>query len=159
VSLGGGYSKSTYSIGYSQTRKYGLGLSYNFTNFSSVEFYLSDQREDEYYGGFSDSKFHDRVFSLSWNQNLTDRRSLVQPYFKLGVAQLNRDNTVIDLYTLGRMQETSRDVLTLIGGLGLRILLFGSVSVRIDGTSYFTGEGLGSWSENFSVTYGLSYLF
>ena len=158
ASTGWNYQRSEYSANsYSWERRYGFSLGYNFGDQSVIEFAFQDSYTKNRIENFEDSTYHDQVYSVNWVQNILSREHIVQPYFKLGVGQLNREATVVD--SLNRSQVIEQDSLTAVIGVGMRIFLTKRFAIRGEGTSYLNGAKLRTWRDNFGLTAGVSLFF
>lgn len=157
-SAGLNYNKSTYSGGsYSWTRRLGGTVGYNFTDSSMVEVAYQQSYQRDHYQGFQDSSYNDRVYSVNLVWNVLGRTSQFQPYFKVGIGQLNREATVSD--SIGRSEFTQMDQLTGVIGAGLKLMLTRTFAIRFEGTSYLSGAKISTWQDNFGATFGVSLYY
>ena len=157
-SLGFNYSRSEYANeSFSYNRRLGGSVGYNFDDSSMVEFGYQNSFERNHYEGFEDSTYRDQVYSVNFVYNILGRSSVIQPYVKLGVGQLNRDSSIYD--SQGRSQIQHLDQVTGVIGAGLKLKLTTTLGVRIEGTSYLAGAKLGTWQDNFGATFGISYYY
>lgn len=158
VSSGWNYSRSEYSsTSYSWERRFGFSIGYNFGESSVIEASFQDSYSRNHFENFEDSTYHDQVYSVNWVQNILSKEHMFQPYFKLGVGQLNRQATVTD--SLSRSQQSEQDSLTAVLGAGMRIFLTKRFAVRLEGTSYLSGAKIRTWRDNFGLTAGVSIFF
>ncbi len=152
------YSQSKLSdISFEWERHWGASLGYFFFESSEIEFALQDILNRTMISGIEDFTYHDQISSVDWVQSLTSRRSILQPYFKLGVGMLQR--TVSGSF-LG--QDTTPEAyraLTVVMGAGLRIMVLRTLSLRAEATSYLDGGVLSTWQKNFSISGGASIRF
>lgn len=157
-SLGLSYNRSKYSgESYTWTRRWGLSAGFHVTSLTEIEFSLQDSVERNHIVNYEDTTYHDRIYSLSLVQNLLSRNFPVQPYFKVGIGQLNRD---ADGTYAGGARPTSRvDSLTGVLGLGLRLYLTPRFAIRGEATSYLTGGNIATYKDNIASTLGVSYFF
>ena len=158
-SLGGSFERSLYSeVSYSWTRTYGASLSYHFTAFSGIELSYQNSVERTEIEGYQDTTFTDKVYSASWVQSLTGRNTPIQPYFKLGVGQLNRDAT--GSYFDGLVVPATRtDSITGILAAGIRVFFTRGTAFRAEANSYLTNFSASSLGDNFKVNLGFSVYF
>jgi hypothetical protein len=156
ISTGLSYSRSNYSPrDYSWTRRWGASVGYNITETTQFEIAFQDVLDRTKIENYEDTTFRDRIYSANWVQGLTGRSTAIQPYFKLGIGQLNRDAS--GTYQGGFSRPPSKvDSLTGIIGAGMRIFFTRSIAVRMEGASYLTGGSIGTWKENFSINVGFS---
>lgn len=158
--LSGGLSinKTTYGEGsFSWTRRYVASVAYYLTERSSIEVAFQDSISRNNIPGIEETTFHDRVYSANWVQHITGKDFPVQPYFKLGIGQLNRDAT--GYYAGGGKPPQRFDSLTTIAGLGLKVYLTKSLALRGEATTYLTGARIKTWKDNAGATAGLSFFF
>lgn len=157
-SLGFNYSRSEYSGGsYSWSRRWGTSLGYNFSDSSSIELAFQDNFDRNHYANYEDSFYKDRVYSVNWVQNLFGKQYAIQPYFKLGVGQLNRKATIINI--LGQQQISEQNSVTGVIGMGTRIFLTKTFAIRLEGTSYLSGGRIKTWRDNLALSIGGSIYF
>ncbi len=160
IETSGGFSfnKTTYGDNsFSWTRRYTASFTYYFTEISSIELAYQDAYSRNKILGLEDTTFHDKVYSVNWVQHLTGRDFPVQPYFKVGIGQLNRNAT--GTYATGGSPPQSEDSLTAILGGGLKIYLTKTFGLRGEATSYLTGAKISTWKDNISATAGISIYF
>ncbi len=152
------YSRSFYSEdSFNWTKRLGLSLGYHFSDLSEVEFAFQDILERTVISGFEDTTFHDRIYSMSWVQNLLAKSAAIQPYFKLGVGQLNRDASG---NYLGFISPPARvDSITGVLGAGFRLYLTKTFAFRVEATSYLAKGSIRGWKNNVVVNFGLSLFF
>jgi hypothetical protein len=155
LSLGGNYRKSNYTDGnYSWTRTYGASFGYHFSEKSGIEFSYQDIVDRTRIEGYEDTTFHDEIYSASWIQELFDNKTAFQPYFKLGVGQLNREAT--GSYAGGGAPPKTVDQVTGVVGAGLRLYILRRLALRLEATSYLSGGAIGTWKDNISAQFGFS---
>lgn len=158
TSAGFSYNKTTYGDdSFSWSRRYTASIAYYFTEISSIELAYQDAFSRNQIAGLEDTSFHDKVYSVNWVQHLTGRDSVLQPYFKLGIGQLNRDAS--GTYSTGGSPPKSEDSVTAILGAGLKIYLTKGFGLRGEATTYLTGAKLSTWRDNISATAGISVYF
>jgi hypothetical protein len=158
ISAGGSYSRSQYSENsYTWSRKLGASVGYHFNDRSGFEFSFADSIDRTSISGFEDTTTHDKVYGVSWVQALTGKDYPIQPYFKLGVGQLNREAT--GSYALGASPPTIVDSVTGIGSLGIKIYLAKGFGIRAEFTTFLAGGSIGTWNDNISTTVGISVYF
>jgi len=154
ISAGFSFSRSNYSEGnYSWTRRYGGTVGYKFSSVSSIEFSAQETFDRTKILGYEDTVFIDKVYSINWIQNLFTL-SAVQPYFKIGAGQLNREAS--GTYSNGASPNPQTDSLTAVLGLGVRIYVTRNLAVRSEVTSYLTGGSIRTYKDNVGMTIGLS---
>ncbi len=156
ISTGLSYSRSNYNErDFSWTRRWGASFGYHLNEMTEFEIAFQDVVDRTKIENYEDTTFHDRIYSANWVQALTGRSTAVQPYFKLGIGQLNRDAAGTYQGGLSR-PPTSVDSLTGILGAGMRVFFTRSIAFRCEGTSYLTGGHIGTWRDNFSINFGFS---
>lgn len=157
VSLGFSFNQSNYSgSNYSWTRRWSASVGYYFTERSGIEISFQDVVDRTKIDGYGDTTFHDRVYSANWVQAITGKTSPLQPYFKVGLGQLDREAT--GSYINGSPNPL---VLSLTGvvAVGLRIYVTRSFALRVEGTSYLTGGDISTWQDNVGLNFGSSFYF
>jgi hypothetical protein len=158
LSLGASYNRTNFSAGnYSWTRRYGGSVAYHFWASSSIEWSYSHSTERTFIEGLQDTTFRDQVYSLNWVQSLAERGSVLQPYFKVGLGQLNRDGS--GSYAGGAEPPAFVDSLTGVLAAGLRVSITRGFGIRIEGTSYLQRFEISEWDRNAALTFGTSFYF
>lgn len=158
ASVGLSYNRSEYHGGsFSWNRRWGTSLGYNFSDSSQLEVSFQDVVDHSKFVDFEESNYHDRIYSANWVQSLFGKKYAIQPYFKVGIGQLNRRATVSD--TRGRTSESTVDSLTGVLGVGMRIHLTRTFAIRFEATSYLSGGHIDSWKDNIAATVGASIYF
>ncbi len=156
-SAGFSFSRSNYSEGnYSWTRRYGATLGYKFSPVSSLEFSVQEAIDRTKIVGYEDTVFTDNVYSVNWIQNLFTLAA-IQPYFKVGAGQLNREAS--GSYANGTSPNPQTDSLTAVLGLGTRIYVTREFAIRSEVTSYLTGGSIRTYKDNVGMTIGASLAF
>jgi len=151
ASAGLNYSRSKYAGGsYSWNRRLGGSLGYKFSD--SQKSY-----ERNHYEGFEDSTYEDQVYSVNFVWNILTKESMIQPYVKVGVGQLVRNASISNSSGQSQLQELQQ--LTGVIGAGFRFYLTKTTALRLEGTSYLSGAKLGTWKDNFGMTFGISLYF
>ena len=157
-SFGFSFNHSNYSDGnFSWNRRWMSGLGYYFTERSQIEFAIQDIVDRNRIVKYEDTTFHDQVFSVNWVQEIIGKSFPVQPYFKVGIGQLNRDAS--GKYSDGYVPPLHVDAVTGIIGAGVRVNLTRTFGIRTDATSYLSKGSIRSWKDNVSFTLGLSIYF
>lgn len=152
------YSRSEYSNNsFSWNRRLGGSVGYNFSDSSTIEVAYQKSYERNHYEGFEDSAYTDQVYSMNLVWNVLGRTSQVQPYFKVGIGQLNRDASIYD--SAGRSQIQHLDQVTGVLGAGLKLHLTKTFAIRMEGTSYLSGAKIDTWKNNFGATFGVSLYY
>jgi hypothetical protein len=158
TSAGYSYQNSAYSGGsYTTSASYSLSFGYYFTQDSEVQFSYQDTRNHEVVPNVQDLEYRDQVYSLNLMYHLAGEGSVIRPYFRFGVGQLNRDAT--GTYSGGYSPPGRLDQVTVIGGIGLKAKVSSHFGFKIEGTSYLTGGSLATWKDNFNCSIGGSYYF
>jgi hypothetical protein len=158
VSLQGSYSRSNYSeTSYQWTRTWVASVGYNFGMTTGIEFEYRSSTVRTFVEHLQDTTFHDQVYSLNLMVGILSAQSSVQPYFKVGIGQLNRDAE--GTYSGGGRPPAIYDSLTVVLGVGTKIFFSRKFSVTFEGTSYLSGGNIGSWKDNFAFSTGLSVYF
>ncbi len=157
-SIGFNYTKSQYpNDSYSFERRYGFSFGYGFSDSSTVEFSYQKSFTRNHITGFEDSTFEDTVLSVNWLQYIFGKQYVFQPYFKIGVGQLNRDASSTN--GSGQVQEFKQDSVTGVIGVGFRYYLTKTFAIRTELTSYLSGGHLGSYKDNIAASFGISMVF
>ena len=158
ISLGFSYSHSNYSDdNYSWSRRWGASVGYHITELTEIEAAFQDIWERTKITNYEDTTFHDQIYSANIVQALLGKEYAVQPYFKAGVGQLNREAT--GTYAGGASPPAILDSVTVILGLGLRVFLTRTIAIRTELTSYLTGGKISSYQDNLNFTVGASFFF
>lgn len=157
-SAGFNYSRSEYAnASYSWEKRYGLSFGYGFSDSSTVEFSYQKSFTRNHITGFEDSTFEDTVLSVNWLQYIFGKQYNFQPYFKLGIGQLNRDASSTN--GSGQVQEFKQDSVTGVIGLGTRLYLTKTFAIRAEYTSYLSGGKISSFKDNIAASLGISLVF
>lgn len=158
LSTGASYSRSNYSPdSFNWTRRLGFSLGYYFSERTEVEFTIQDIIDRTVIAGYEDTNFHDQIYSANWVQSLLGKDHFFQPYFKIGIGQLNRDAT--GTYSNGASPPLHVDAITGVLGVGLRLYITRTFAIRSEATSYLAGGSVRNWKNNISVTFGISLYF
>jgi hypothetical protein len=154
--LSGGFSfnRSNYSEGnFSWTRRYGGTVGYRIAPMSTIELSVQEVVDRTRITGYEDTVFTDNIYSVNWVQNLFTLAA-IQPYFKVGAGQLNREAT--GTYANGSGPNPRTDSITGVLGLGSRIYITRSFAIRAELTSYLTGGSIRTYQDNVGFTLGAS---
>jgi len=159
LSAGYSYSLNYYSESdYEWKVSYSSSLGYHLTDKTEVEVEFQDTTDTTSIAGFQDTTFHDQMYSVDWVQSLTGKDFFIQPFFKLGVGELNR--TATGSYGFGVAAPPAiEDDLSAILGAGFRLFFTRTFGLRADATTYLTNGAIWSWQQNFSIQTGLSIYF
>lgn len=158
LSAGFNYTASNYGdSNYSWTRRWGSSVGYHFSELSEIEFAYQDVVERVRITGYQDTTFHDQIYSADWVQAVVGKSFPIQPYFKLGLGQLNRNAE--GNYGFGSSPPAILDSFTVVAGAGLRIYLTKEFGLRGEATTYLIGGSIATWQDNVSVTFGASVYF
>lgn len=158
IGLGGSFSASKYSEAANNwSRRWNGSLGYHFTHSSGVEVSYQDVYSVNVVVGDQTTTYHDQVYSLNWWQSVFPEKWFLQPYFKLGVAQLNRSIDIV--YADGFAAATQYAQLSGVVGAGIRIPLHEAVSLSGEISSYLSEWRLSSLSDNFSFNAGVQFRF
>ena len=153
VSMGGNFGRSDYGSGsFSWSRRYGGSFGYRYSELSAVEFSYQDVTDRTFIAGYQDTTFHDMIYSVDWTQSIFLRSFGFDPYYKLGVAQLNRDAT--GSYVNGATPTAQLDSLSGLIGFGLRLRLTPTFSIRAEMNSYLQGAKISTWRDNTGASLG-----
>jgi hypothetical protein len=156
LSAGFSFSQSNYSAdSYNWNRRWGASVGYNFSERSGIEISFQDIVDRSHIPGYEDTTFHDNVYSANWIQSLMSRKFPVQPYFKVGVGQLNREAS--GSYGNGASPPLLVDSITGVLAAGMRIYITRAFAIRSEATSYLSGGSIRTWRDNFGFTVGLSF--
>lgn len=158
ISGGAFYTRSKYSdTDYNWVRRYGANVGYHLTELTEIEFTYQDVTDRTVISNYEDTTFHDQIYGFTWNQSFTGKGVAIQPYFKVGIGQLNRKAS--GTYAGGVAPPAELDQVTGIGGVGLRLYLTRAFGLRGEAISYITSGGLKTWKDNISTTLGVSIYF
>ena len=124
---------------------------------AEIEFSFQDAVDRTKIPGYQDTTFHDRIFSAYWVQSFFDKNYFIQPYVKAGAGQLEREAS--GSYGDGVSPPSKVGSLTAVLGGGFKFYLTRTFAIRAELTSYLAGGKIGSWQDNYNITYGFSYLF
>ena len=163
------YGRSRLTDGYSSDQwRYSGSIDFRFTPVSSIQFeYMSSTTKVQYpvnvgviipQNTTEVNRYDDRVYSFNWVQNLVPSKWLVQPYLKAGGGKLHRVQT-IEYPQYGLKQSVTSDVVTGVGGLGIRIFLTRSMAIKGEIVSYVPDFRFRLWKENQMFSAGVSWLF
>ena len=158
--LGFGFSYSISNYGedsFSWTRRWNSTLGYHFTQTSGIELGFQDSVSRTKYKSIEDTTFHDRLYSLNYVQAIFPRTFPIQPYFKIGAGQLNRD--AYGVYWTGDTPPAEVDSLTAVLGFGMRIYVNKNFNIKMEVTSYLPGAKLSTFKDNLSFNIGSSIFF
>lgn len=157
LSSGFSFNRTNYSPGnFSWTRRLGGSLAFKFSPLSSIEFAMQDVYDRTRILGFEDTFFHDEIYSVNWVQNLFTFAS-IQPYFKVGAGQLNREAG--GSYANGASPNPRTDSITAVIGAGARVYVTRGFGIRIEAMSYLTGGSIATYKDNVGFTIGASVAF
>jgi hypothetical protein len=158
ISGGAFYTKSTYTDSdYNWTRRYGANAGYHLTDTTEIEFTFQDVTDRTVLTGYEDTTFHDQIYGITWNQAIFGKGVAVQPYFKVGIGELNR--TATGSYTGGAAPPSELDEVTAIIGVGIRIYLTKAFGLRGEAISYLDEGRISTYKDNVSTTVGVSFYF
>lgn len=159
VSAGFSYGRNDYGNGnYEWSRHWSASLGYYLWETEEIELGFQDSVDRTMIAGYEDTTFHDQVFSVDWVQAFAGRRSLLQPYVKIGIGQLNRQASGFD-FIMGQSPPAIYDQVTGIAGAGLKIRFSRAMGLKVEATSYLTSPGISTWQQNLSGTAGLSFYY
>jgi hypothetical protein len=157
ISAGFSFNRTNYSPGnFSWTRRLGGSLDFKFSPLSSIEFAMQHVYDRTKILGYEDTYFQDQIYSVNWVQNLFTFAS-IQPYFKVGAGQLNREAG--GTYGNGTSPNPRTDSLTAIIGVGTRVYVTRGFGIRIETMSYLTGGSIATYKDNVGFTVGASVAF
>jgi hypothetical protein len=159
ISAGFSYNRSNYSeTNYSWNRRLGASIGYHLSERSQIELAFQDVMDRTKIEGYEDTTFFDKIYSANWVQAITGKNYPIQPYFKLGIGQLNRKASGNYFGGAARPPDLV-DQVTGVLGAGMRIYLTKNFGLRMEGTSYLSGGAIGTWKDNFALNFGLSIYF
>ncbi|MGK5083325.1 outer membrane beta-barrel protein [Bdellovibrionota bacterium FG-1] len=158
LSNGFSYSRTDYGSGnFSWTRRWGASFGYHFSERSEFEFSFQDVVQRTAITSYEDTTFHDQVYSVNWVQSLLGKAYTVDPYFKIGAGQLNREAS--GNYGSAGAPASEVDAITVILGAGLRINLSRSFALRGELDADLTGGNISTWKDNIGFNAGFSFFF
>lgn len=102
--------------------------------------------------------YQDRVYSVNWVQNLVPSKWVIQPYFKVGGGRMVRKYRE-ELPEFNYVTTASENIVTGVGGLGLRIFLTKNMAIKGEFSTYVPKFHYKSWKDNEQVSYGISWTF
>ncbi len=163
------YSTSDFNDGYhSLQRRYTGQIDFKFTAVSALEFEYTDSTTKVSYntdlGGLlknptrQASTYHDQIYSFNWVQNLVSSKWILQPYFVIGGGRMTRKHSV-ELPHFAYRAESTQNVTTGTGGLGLRLFLTKSMAIKAEAKTYVPSFQFSKWKENQMLSVGLSLAF
>lgn len=157
-SLGFGFNRSKYTEDdFSWRRRYTASLGYHFTSLSGIELSYQNITERTLITSYQDTTFKDQVYSLSWVQALLEKQHRFQPFFKIGIGQLNRD--AVGEYAGGGVPPAQVDSVTAVGAVGLRAFFSQQFALRMEATTYLTGGSVRTWKDNIAINLGVSLFY
>jgi len=158
LSVGFSFNQSNYSgDSFYWTRRWGASFAYHFSERSGLEFGFQDITDRTFIQGFQDTTFHDQIYSVSWIQSLLPKDYRLQPYFKIGVGQLNRDAS--GSYADGGVPPPRVDSITGVFAFGFKLFILQQFALRSEITTYLTGGSIRTWKDNIAFSVGLSFFF
>jgi len=150
------FSHSGYADqGYSWSRRWNVTFGYYFFTSSEIELSVQDAFYRTKLTDVEDTTFHDKIYSIDWVQSILPRHYIVQPYFKLGLGELNRNAGGSDM----GLVPTSYNQFTTIVGAGTRISIIRELSLKFEGITYLTNGDLSTWQQNFALQSGIAIFF
>lgn len=163
------YGRAQFATGYNSIqRRYTADIAFKFTSVSSIEFEYTDSDTRVSYpttvgnliaqSTTANIRYHDRVYSGNWVQNLVSSKWLIQPYFKIGGGRMVRQYTEA-LPEFGYSSTTTENTVTGVAGLGIRIFLTKNMALKGEFSTYVPKFHFKSWKENELFSSGLSWLF
>jgi hypothetical protein len=158
LSAGGAFTRSNYGVeSYNWNRRWTASFGYHFSDRSEIEVSFQDVVDRTHIAGYEDTTFHDQIYSFSWVQSLLGKDYIIDPYFKVGIGQLNRDAS--GSYGGVDSPSTQVDAVTGILGGGVRINITKHFGLRAEVDTYLTGGKIGTWQDNISANAGFSFYF
>ncbi len=158
--IGAGFSinRSNYNDGsYTWTRRYSASFGYFFTQDSELEFSFQDSITRTVVTGVQDVSFHDQVYSLDLNYHFLDEASMVRPFVKGGVGQLNRDAT--GTYSGGYSPPGRTDQISAVLGAGMKVKFSQRLGFKAEVNTYLLGGAISTWKDNLALMLGGSFFF
>ena len=163
------YSTSNFDNSYhSLQRRYTGTMDFKFTAVSALEFEYTDELTQYSYpsdlGGLLTTPtkevtiYKDTIYSVNWVQNLVSTKWILQPYFIIGAGRMTRRYTV-ELPDIPFKQETTQNVFTGTGGMGLRLFLTHSMAIKGEFKTYVPNFQFAKWKDNEALSVGLSWAF
>ena len=163
------YSTSDFDDGYhSLQRRYTAQLDFKFTPVSALEFEYTDSITKISYpttlGGYlllptrQATTYKDKIYSFNWVQNIVPSKWILQPYFVIGGGRMTRVVTV-ELPDIPYRQESSQNVTTGTGGLGVRLFFTRSMAVKAEAKTYVPNFQFAKWKETQMLSVGVSWTF
>lgn len=158
IGMGFSFNKSEYAADdYTWARRWSASVGYHFTETSGIEVSYQMVTTRTYIATYQDTTFNDQVYSLNWVQSILPQKTVFQPFFKIGVGQLNRDAS--GTYAGGSRPPFQIDSLTGILALGFKLYALKNVAFRVEGNTYLVGGSLATWQNNLGLVIGGSFYF
>ena len=152
------FNRTNYSSeSFAWNRRWSGGIAYHFSDRSGVEASFQSIVSRVLISGVQDTTFNDKIYSINWVQSILGKRYMFQPYFKVGLGQLNRDAT--GSYSGGGSPPRQLDSLTVILALGTKLFVTKRIAIKGEATSYISGGSIGTWKDNISINFGASVYF
>ncbi|MCO5144216.1 MAG: hypothetical protein M9962_14095 [Oligoflexia bacterium] len=163
------YGKSDFSDGYkSVQRRYTGSIDFKFTPVSALQFEYTDSRTKvsyltnvgtllPYYTREAVT-IEDKIYSFNWVQNLVSSKWVVQPYLVFGGGKMIRKYRK-EYPEFGLSEQASQNVVTGVGGAGLRVFLTKNMAVKGEMKTYVPDFHFKKWKENQMMSVGVSWLF
>lgn len=161
--LSGGFSYSASSYGrpgdFEWIRRFNFSLGYHFTERTEIEISFQDAVDRTSIQGYQDTTFHDQTYTAAWVQSFLGKDSFIDPYFKLGMGQLN--HTARGTYSFfGTVSADAEvDSLTEVIGIGVRFNITKRFGLRLEGDTYITDFKISTWQNNAYFMAGFSFYF
>jgi hypothetical protein len=156
----GSISRSSFGNGsYSKSQRFTATSALYITSTTEIEISYTDARSiyNSEPTPKSTTKTTDKILGASINQSLSPRTWFLQPYVKVGAAQLNRRQQVT--YDGSELPETILKQPSGLLGAGVRLHLTSFMAIRVELTAYMPDFKTSSAKENYEWDAGLSFQF
>lgn len=163
------YSSADLGDGYtSLQRRYTGTIDFKFTAVSALEFEYTDSYTEFANPSYLDgilttpikevTTYKDRIYSFNWVQNLVSTKWILQPYFIIGGGHMSRHYTQ-SYPDIPFSQDSTQNVVTGTGGLGVRLFLTRSMAIKVEAKTYVPNFQFAKWKKDEAVSAGLSWSF
>lgn len=158
LAMGFSFNRNHYSeSNFVWSRRWVGSFGYYFSERSQIEFSIQDVVERTKIGNYGDITLQDKIYSISWIQALLGKGAVVEPFFKLGVGQLNRDSS--GKYADGSSPPVRVDSVTGVAGAGAKVHIMRTLALRVEAVSYLVGGKIQKWKDDIIFNFGTSFFF
>lgn len=143
-----------------ESQSYTGAVSYYFMAMSALELsYTKGTSIQKAYTGLETLKFKSNFTYLGADLIFTlgDKSSVLQPYIKGGIAKISKEITIVTETSATTNQEPDKTALS--SGLGIKIGLTQSLSIKIGVDAWLTKNDSGEQTIDYAGRGGISWLF